>query len=325
MTGRMTDVPGLLVGCVEDTEALTGLTVLLCGEGAVFSAKMLGPATSTRQVDAGRCEHLVEKIHAICLTGGSAYGLDAAGGVMKFLRDKGIGNKVRHMVIPTVPTAALFDLGVGKTQRTPDAEMALRACEIAGKDVPGGSVGAGCGATVGKSLGPQWMMKGGQGTASLTGSGGVVVGALAAVNAFGDVIDAQSGRILAGARSPDEPGRLADVPDRLGRDLPAARPSPLENTTLAVVAVGGNMDKMALTRVCAMAGAGLARSIAPSHCVFDGDVLFALATGGPEVNENEVGHLAAEALAMAVADAVLRADGFGLIPDRRILGYGIHS
>ena len=320
MPGQITDIPGLLAGCVEDKSAMTGLTVLICGEGALFAAKMLGPATSTRQADAGRCEHLVDKVHAVCLTGGSAFGLGASGGVMEYLRQKGIGNKVRHMVIPTVPTAALFDLGVGNMELVPDAKMALRACETAGKKLPRGSFGAGCGATVGKSLGPQWMMKGGQGTASIATAGGVVIGALAAVNAYGDVVDARSGRILAGARDPGQPDRIADVPRRLGVEISAAKPSPLENTTLAVVAVGADLDKRALARVCTMAGAGLARSIIPSHCVFDGDVIFALATGGPKINENEAGHLAACALAEAVADAVRCADGFGVVPDRRMIG-----
>ncbi len=323
MAGQITDVPGLLVGCAEDIEAMTGLTVILCGEGAVFAARMLGAATSTRQADAGRCEHLVEKAHAICLTGGSAFGLGASDGVMECLRAKGIGNKVRDMVIPTVPTAALFDLGVGEKRRVPDAKMALRACEAAGKDFRRGSVGAGCGATVGKTLGPQWLMKGGQGTASFKTRSGVVVGALAAVNAFGDVVDAESQEILAGARNPDYPDQFADIPGRLGTEISAINPSPLENTTLAVIAIGGELDKRALTRVCVMASAGLARAIVPSHCAFDGDVLFALATGGAAVNENEVGHLAAKALASAVADAVRHADGFDRIPDRRIIGHAV--
>ncbi|MCZ7586845.1 MAG: P1 family peptidase [Deltaproteobacteria bacterium] len=163
-------------------------------------------------------------------------------------------------------------------------------------------------------------MKGGQGTASIRGRDGVVVGALAVVNAFGDVLDPETGEILAGARDPEHPERLAGAANRLGVDLDAAVPSPIENTTLGVVAIAADLSKPALTRVAGMALAGFARSISPAHCVFDGDVLFLLATGGPAANENTAGHLAARALAAAVADAVLAADGFGQIPDRRTLG-----
>ncbi len=319
MIGRITDVPGVLVGAVCDKKSMTGVTVVLFEGGATFYVRAEGPASTTRQIDAGRLDHIVGRAHAVCLAGGSAFGLGASTGVMEYLAERGVGNNVRGIFVPTVPTAAIFDLGLGEGTGRPDPAMARKACENAGQDVPRGSVGAGCGATVGKSLGPANLMKGGQGTASCRTKGGVVVGALAVVNAYGDVVDPDTGEHLAGARDPDDPGRLAGVPGRYGSELPGVHPSPIENTTLAVVAVGADLSRPALARAALMATAGLARALIPSPCAFDGDVLFALATGGPSANENEVGHLAAVALGRAIADAARSADGFGRVPDRGFL------
>lgn len=318
--GQLTDVPGLRVGHAHDLQALTGVTVVLPDDpaGAVFAALPTGPATSTRQIDGGRGDHLVSRAHAILLSGGSAFGLGAADGVMAYLAERGIGHNVRGLVVPTVPTAVLFDLGIGDGARRPDAAMARTACVAAGRETPRGSVGAGCGATIGKGLGPALLMKGGIGTASRR-HGDVVVGALAAVNAFGDVVDPDTGRVLAGARDPDDPMRLADLAHRLGRDLATVVPSPIENTTLALIAVNAALDKGALARVARMAAAGMARAIVPAHCVFDGDIVFALATGGDAGNENLIGHMAAAALADAITDAARSADGLGRVPDRRTL------
>jgi L-aminopeptidase/D-esterase-like protein len=319
LTGQITDVPGVTVGCVQDHERMTGVTVILCEAGAAFVAKKTGPATTTRQIDGGRLDHMVTQAHAFCLAGGSGFGLGASTGVMKYLSERGIGHRVRNAIVPTVPTAALFDMGIGYHGAWPDADMAFRACLSAGKNVPRGSYGAGCGATVGKALGPEHLMKGGQGTSSVTGQDGVVIGALAAVNAYGDIVDAETGEHLAGARDPAHPGRLAGVPSKLGLELRPVTPSPIENTTLAIVAVGASLDKAALARVANMAASGFARAMYPAHCVFDGDILFVLATGGAPANENLIGHLAALALARAIADAVRCADGFGKIPDRSSL------
>ncbi|MCL4233636.1 MAG: P1 family peptidase [Deltaproteobacteria bacterium] len=317
---------GLKIGHAHDDEAVTGVTVALVDDpaGATFAFLPLGPATTTRQCDAGRLDHLVGRVHAACLTGGSAFGLGASGGVMDFLAERGIGNAVRASVVPTVPTAALFDLGLGRPGAYPGPALARAACENAlasdGGDFARGSVGAGRGATVGKALGPAHLMKGGVGAATVSSTDGAAAFALVALNAFGDIVDVDTGELLAGARDPDDPHRLANLPARLGVDLRAAVPSPIENTTLALVAVNARLGGPALHRVARMASAGLARAIVPAHCVFDGDVLFALATGNADANENLMGHLAATAIARACADAVLSADGLGLVPDRGTLG-----
>lgn len=313
---------GLKIGHAHDADAVTGVTVALVDDpaGATFVFLPLGPATTTRQCDAGRLDHLVGRAHAVCFAGGSAFGLGASGGVMDFLAERGIGNAVRASVVPTVPTAALFDLGLGRPDAYPGPELARAACEDAlaskGGDFARGSVGAGRGATVGKALGPAHLMKGGIGAATAVSSDGAAAFALVALNAFGDIVDAETGELLAGARDPEDGHRLANLPARLGRDLHAVVPSPIENTTLALVAVNARLGGAALHRVARMASAGLARAIVPAHCVFDGDVLFALATGEAAANENTLGHLAATALARACADAVRHADGLGLVPDR---------
>ncbi|MCB9475747.1 MAG: P1 family peptidase [Deltaproteobacteria bacterium] len=323
MPGQITDVSGILVGSTEDKRKMTGVTVVLCEGGATLALKTPGPATSLRQGDAARLEHLVDRAQAVCLTGGSAYGLGASSGVMRYLRERGVGHPVRGEVVPTVPTAVIFDILLGEgEERWPDPEMAYAACAAASRDVARGSAGAGCGATVGKILGPQFLMKGGQGTASRIGCEGLVVGALAVVNAYGDIY--ADGRLIAGARDPEAPTRLYHARDKLGRETLGGPPTPMENTTLVIVATNASFDKPALARVASMATAGMAHAISPAHCVFDGDALFALATGelpasGDMRLENAAGHLAAEAVAEAIADAVRHADGFGLIPDVSML------
>src|SRR5512136_225296 len=204
LRNAITDIPGIQVGHAQNIEALTGCTVILCEKGAVGGVDQRGAAPGTREVDALHPMHLVSKVHGIVLAGGSAFGLDAATGAMRYLEEKGYGFDTRIVKVPIVPAAILFDLGIGKSDVRPDAAMGYLACQNASSDPPAeGNVGAGTGATVGKILGPSQCMKSGIGTASMEIGAGVIVGAIAAVNAFGDVIDPYSGRIIAGARSKD--------------------------------------------------------------------------------------------------------------------------
>jgi L-aminopeptidase/D-esterase-like protein len=335
-SNAITDVPGIRVGHAHDAEALTGVTVVLCdgpdGSGAAGGVDQRGGAPGTRQTDALQPMHLVQKVHAVVLSGGSAFGLDSATGVMKFLEEKGVGFDVRVAKVPIVPTAILFDLGLGRSDVRPDAAMGYAACQNAGGGpVAEGCAGAGMGATVGKILGMGQAMKGGLGTASIPLGRGVVVGAIVAVNAFGDVIDPASGRIVAGARRrkpgqgrPGDPGYFADtlavMKARAGRGLPQfGRQRALAagrggNTVIGVVAVNADLTKEEANKVAQMAHDGLARCVRPAHTMVDGDTLFALATGGKQVDVNIVGAFAAEAVAQAILRAVRQAAPLGGLP-----------
>src|SRR3990172_5687935 len=197
----ITDVPGIRVGHADDAEALTGCTVILCERGAIGGVDQHGGAPGTRETDLLRPMHLVQKVHAVLLAGGSAFGLEAAGGVVRFLEERRVGFNVRSARVPIVPAAILFALGVGRADVRTDAAMGYAACMRASTDPPAeGNAGAGMGATVGKLLGMRGAMKSGIGTASVDAGGGIVVGALVAVNALGDVVDPETGEILAGLR-----------------------------------------------------------------------------------------------------------------------------
>lgn len=325
----ITDVPGLRVGHAHDAAALTGVTVVLCagpsGAGAVGGVDQRGGAPGTRETDPLRPMHLVQKVHAIVLAGGSAFGLDSATGVVNYLEEKGIGFDVRVARVPIVPAAILFDLGIGNAKVRPDAAMGYAACQNATDGpVAEGCVGAGLGATVGKILGMERAMKSGIGTASVDLGGGAVVGALVAVNAFGDVIDPASGQIIAGSRSvtaePLEfgtPGYFADtlavMKSLVGNSaLRFARRD--QHTVIGVVASNAKLTKEEVNKVAQMAHDGLARCVRPAHTMLDGDTLFALATGEVEVDVNVVGAYAAEAVAQAILRAVRLAEPMGGLP-----------
>ncbi len=309
----ITDVPGIRVGHAQDAEARTGCTVLLGPFRGASDIRGLG--TGTRELDTLSMVHLVPRANALLLTGGSAYGLGAADGVMAWLRDRGEGFDVGVTRVPIVPTAVIFDLGVGRSDRWPDAAMGRAACEAAGTDVAEGAVGAGTGATVGKITGPQAAMPGGVGTWSMS-AGGVTVGALAVVNALGDVRD-EAGRIIAGARRPD--GGFVDAaallrtgagPASFGR--PPQEPSPGTNTTLAVVATDAPLTRPELHGLARAAGAALARRITPSGTPFDGDITFGLTTAESEEGVGAGGLLALSAVATYVLErAIERAVGGG--------------
>ncbi len=307
----ITDVPGLLVGQADDAEALTGCTVILCPEGAVGGVDQRGGAPGTRQIDALRPVHLVQKAHAVVLAGGSAFGLDAATGAMRWLEEHGHGFDVGVARVPIVPAAILFDLGIGRSEVRPDAEMGYCACRAASRERPAeGNAGAGMGCTVGKALGPAWGMKGGLGTASVDLGNGLVVGAIVAVNAYGDVLD-ERGDILAGCRVPGaEPPRFADalavMRARAGETGASFGTPPAEtsHTVIGVVATNARLTKEEANKVAQMAHAGLARAIRPAHTMFDGDTIFALGTGEAAGEVNVVGAFAAEVLATAIRRGV---------------------
>jgi L-aminopeptidase/D-esterase-like protein len=326
MTRRntITDVPGIEVGQARDEEALTGCTVVLCRKGAVGGVDVRGSAPGTRETDLLDPVNLVEKVHAVVLAGGSAFGLDAASGVMKYLAEKKIGYGLGAQRVPIVPAAILFDLGLGKSNRHPDPEMGYAAAVAASSGpVEEGNAGAGTGATVGKIFGMAGAMKSGLGTASLDIGGGVIVGALVAVNAFGDVIDPSSGQILAGARPAKlgpvklgGKGRFADTMEVMkslaGRTILGV--ATRSNTVIAVVATNAKFTKAEATKVAQMAQDGLARTVRPAHTMLDGDTVFALATGQKKADVSTVGAYAAEALAQAIVRAVGAAKPAGGLP-----------
>jgi L-aminopeptidase/D-esterase-like protein len=324
LRNAITDVPGILVGQAQNDEALTGCTIILCEKGAVGGVDQRGGAPGTREVDALHPMHLVTKVHGITLAGGSAFGLEAATGVMRYLEEKGVGFDTRIVKVPIVPAAILFDLGVGKASVRPDAAMGYLACQNASSEPPAeGNVGAGTGATVGKILGVGQCMKSGIGTASLEIGAGVIVGAIAAVNAFGDVIDPSTGQIIAGARSRDvgplhigAPGYFADtmhvMQTLIGRT--ALGFGSRGNTVIGVVATNAKLDKEDTNKVAQMAHDGLARTIRPAHTMLDGDTIFALATGEHSADVNIVGAYGAEVFAQAILRAVRAAKPVAGLP-----------
>lgn len=309
-SGSLTDVAGLTVGHWTDPAGATGCTVVLCPPGgARAAAAVRGRATGTRELDPLDPRHLVGHVDAVLLTGGSAFGLGAADGVMSWLAARHRGFPVRDgIVVPIVPTAVLFDLGaMGGEPRWPGPAEASAACDAAGRDIAEGSVGAGAGATVGKALGPSGAMKAGVGTASAR-AGDVVVGVLTVLNAVGDVRDGQ-GAILAGAR--DAQGAFADALRYFaaGRAPFGAEPR-ATNTTLTVVATNAALDKTGLEALGRAANDALARRITPFGTLFDGDVAFALSTAArPATSPVQVEALAALAVPEAVERAVRLARG----------------
>lgn len=319
----ITNVPGISVGHFTRPERPTGCTVVLTGpQGAVASVDVRGGGPATRETDLLDPVNTVDRVDAIVLSGGSAFGLDAAAGVMRYLEERGVGFEVREakVRVPIVPGASLFDLTVGDGRIRPDADCGYKAATAATTgSVQEGDVGAGAGATVGKWAGMARAMKAGIGTAAVTLPDGLVVGALVAVNAIGDIIDPGSGRTVAGVRTADGRG-LADV-RRLLRapGTPDARPG--ESTTIAVVATNATLTKVQAAKVAQMAHDGLARAVVPSHLTLDGDTVFAVATGtldGP-ARVDVVGALAADALAEAIVRAARMSRGLPGLPSAATL------
>jgi L-aminopeptidase/D-esterase-like protein len=320
----LTSIRGIRLGHAQDMQALTGCSVVLCEAGAVGGIDQRGGAPGTRETDALHPMHLVDHVHAVVLAGGSAFGLEAATGVMRYLEEHGVGFPTPAGKVPIVPAAILFDLGVGKANVRPDAAMGYQACLNASNEPPAeGNVGAGAGATVGKILGMSQAMKGGIGCAGMEIGGGVVVAAMAGVNVFGDVIDPASGKIVAGARSLQKgplrigaEGYFADTMEVMktlvGRTtLGFASRS---HTVIGVVASNARLDKEQTNKVAQMAHDGIARTIRPAHTMLDGDTIFALSTGERKVDVNIVGAFAAEVFAQAILRGVLKAEPVSGIP-----------
>ena len=313
----LTAVRGVSVGHWTDLEGATGCTVVLGPDGGMRAAcAVRGRATGTRELDALNPRHLVDRIDAILLTGGSAYGLGAADGVMRWLKERGRGLPVGSAgIVPIVPTAVIFDFDLapgGRADRWPTADDAYRACAAASSDVAEGSVGAGTGATVGKALGPRAAMKGGVGSWAV-GHGNIVVGALVVLNAVGNVLDG-SGAILAGARGADD--KLVDALAHFARGgAPFGAVGGARNTTLAVVATNATLDRMGLETLAHAAGDSLARRIVPYGTLFDGDIVFAVSTAAAApATPLQVEALAALAVPTAVERAVRLARGLRDIP-----------
>jgi L-aminopeptidase/D-esterase-like protein len=320
----ITDVRGVEVGHAQDKEALTGCTVILCRKGAVAGVDVRGGAPGTRETDLLDPVHLVEKVHAVVLAGGSAFGLDAATGVMRYLEERKIGFDTGAAKVPIVPAAILYDLGLGRADVRPDAAMGYRAAASASSNAPDeGNVGVGMGASVGKMFGGSLSMKAGVGTASMNIGGGVTVGALVGVNAWGDVVDPQTNQIIAGLRSgkvgPLHVGNKDTFADTLrtmkstvGRGVLGF--ATRTNTVIGVVATNARLTKSQATKVAQMAQDAIARTIRPAHTMLDGDTIFALSTGTRSADITTVGAFAAEVMAEAILRAVRKAAPAGGLP-----------
>jgi L-aminopeptidase/D-esterase-like protein len=310
--GSIVDVPGLQVGHFTLSQRLTGCSVVLAPDGAVGAVDVRGAAPGTRETDLLDPANLVDKVHAVLLSGGSAFGLDAASGVVRWLDEHGIGFETGYGRVPIVPAAVLFDLPVvrpgDQAQARPDANAGYAACEAASSQTPDtGNVGAGAGACVGKLFGLDRCMKGGIGNASVR-VGPWVVGALVACNAVGDVIDPATGQVLAGARTAGGLS-LLDTQRALLKGERGHRPLPGTNTTIGVVATNATLTKAQARRLAMSAHDGLARSIRPAHTTLDGDTLFAMATGteSSQADLMLLTAMAAEATALATVDAIRQA------------------
>jgi L-aminopeptidase/D-esterase-like protein len=314
--GSITDVQGIKAGHFTDPRRPTGCTVLLFDKGATAGVDVRGGSPGTRETDLLNPLNTVQQVYAIMLAGGSAFGLDAASGAMRYLDERHIGYAVGNVVVPIVPAAILYDLEIGDPKIRPTAESGYKACQAASSGrVAEGSVGAGAGATVGKLFGMKQAMKSGLGSASIrVGNTGIVVGAVVAVNAIGDVVEPKTGKIIAGARKPDGSGFM-DSMARI-REGYNVRAEAAKNTTIGVVGTNVALDKAQATKVAQMAHDGLARTISPVHTPSDGDTIFAVATGAvpTPANYGSIGALAAEVIAQAVLRAVMTARGIPGLP-----------
>jgi L-aminopeptidase/D-esterase-like protein len=313
----ITRVPGFSVGHASDFKNVTGCTVILCPPGTVGSADIRGSAAGTRQMDALLGYHISTEVHAVFIAGGSAFGLDAAGGVMEYLEERGRGFDVTITRVPIVPTAVIYDLSVGNCRARPDKAMGFAACQAARAAAQGdGSVGAGAGATVGKLLGIHQATKGGLGTAFLEGPDGLKVGALAVVNALGDVMDPDTGKILAGVRTAPNSREFADAARLLRQGVVRRRfgEAAATNTTIGVAATNARLSREQAQKIAQMGHNALARTIRPVHTLFDGDVVFVLAHPEMEADLHVIGLLAESALQEAIISAVKSAHSLGVAP-----------
>ncbi|MEL7624488.1 MAG: P1 family peptidase [Clostridiales bacterium] len=328
MTDTILDVPGLLLGQAQNTAALTGITVLLVPQGAVAGADLRGGGSGTRELNLFDPGTTTDQVHAVVLSGGSAYGLDAAGGVMAWLEEKGFGFDTGVARVPLVPQAILFDLGIGDSSIRPGQVMAREACEKAvsdGSKLAQGNYGAGCGATIGKLRQGRGAMKSGIGSASLRLANGFTLGAIVAVNALGDVYE--EGRIIAGMLEGDGAAPLFADSSRCLLEMGAGAagqgpkaPAFSGNTTIGIIACNGTFTKPQCNKIAAMGHNGMARAIRPIHTTMDGDMLFALATGHMAVPLDVAGEMAALAVERAIIKAVKAAAPAGGLPSWQSFG-----
>jgi L-aminopeptidase/D-esterase-like protein len=307
----LTDIPGIRVGHASDFGALTGVTVVLCEGGAVAGVDIGGAATGSQELDVLSPMHVAPTVHAVTLAGGSAFGLEAASGVRKYLERKGVGFVFGPARVPIVPAMILFDLGIGKPDVRPTREMGEVAAAAAHAGaVVEGSVGAGTGATIGKLFGMKRAMKGGVGTFTVSvGSKGVLVSALAVVNAFGDVREPGTGKLVAGCRKSSESRELVGTEKTMLASGGSKQNA--GNTTLCVVATNAKLSKVGATRLARMAQAGVLRALSPGHTMMDGDIVIALSFGSLEEDMNVLGVAAAEAVGQSIVRGVITAKGMG--------------
>jgi len=325
LNNAITDIPGIKVGHAQDFDAITGCTVVICEEGAVPGVDQRGGGPATRETDVIKPIYgEAKKAHAILLTGGSAFGLGATTGVMRYLEEKDVGYQTLAAKVPIVPAASLFDLNIGNSKVRPTPEMSYQACQNASDQAPAqGTIGAGTGATVGKLLGTGQTTKSGIGTASVVLSGGVLVGAIVAVNAVGDVIDPFTNEIIAGVR-PIKKGlvkiggedvfadSLKIMKGLVGRTIFSLASK--VNTVIGVVATNAKLNKPYTTKVAQVAMNGVVRTIRPAHTMHDGDTMFALATGQKKADVNIIGAFAAQVVSEAILNAVKHATSIGGVP-----------
>lgn len=316
--GYITDVEGIKVGHQESHEGMTGCSVIIYEEGATGGVDVRGSAPGTRETDLFQAEKMVDKVHALVLSGGSAFGLDAASGVMKYLEEKSIGFDVGVTRVPIVASAVIFDLNIGDYKIRPDFNMGYRAAQVADySESRQGNVGCGMGATVGKILGPASSMKSGLGSASIK-VGDLVVAAMVAVNAFGDIFDFNTNKQIAGVFDYKNKVLLSTV-DIL-KNMPANPMDAFKNTTIGVVATNARLNKAQGNKVAQIAQNGYARSINPVHTMMDGDTIFTMATNKVDADVNLVGILATEVVSKAIFNAVYSADSYGKILAMKDIG-----
>ena len=314
MRHAITDVPGILVGQAQDLEALTGCTVAVFPEGAVGGADIGGSASGTRELVVLDAMHLTPAIHAITLAGGSAFGLDAAGGVMLALEEQGIGFPTPAACVPIVPAAIIYDLGMGSADVRPDAAMGYAACQAAAAGaIEQGNAGAGTGATVGKLYGMPQAMKGGVGTASARLDSGVWVGALVVCNALGDVREPGSGALMAGTRIAPDSMTLVDTAEQLRRGA-TPRLDAGTNTTLGIVATNAGLSKPQARKLAQLAQHGFVKGLSPANTLYDGDTMFAVSTGSLKADPVQLGVAAADLVAESLGAAVKAARSVGGVP-----------
>ncbi len=309
---KLTDIEGIKVGNAQDLDAATGCTVIICEEGATAGVDVRGGSPGTRETDLLDPQNLVDKAHAVVLSGGSAFGLDAASGVMKYLEERDIGFDVQVTKVPIVLSAVLFDLTVGDYKVRPDFQMGYKAClNATDKECANGNIGAGTGATVGKFLGLERAMKGGLGSYAVQ-VGDLKVGALVAVNALGDIVDPETGEILAGLL--DEKGeKLVGTESEMLKAYKERKNLFNGNTTIGLVVTNGKLNKAEANKLASMAHNGYGRAIRPAHTLFDGDTIFTMATGQVEADINVIGFLGAKVMERAIVNAIKAADSaFGI-------------